>query len=297
LRAQSLPIRVNRLKNEQKRPAQTADQSPIPVNMRILRTPQKATARMGRAAYAGAPAAFDGRMLALAVAALILAAAAAPFDEAASRWAISSQIPAVRLLASYTDIGKSAAYLIASLAIALWATFISWQGRPVSGKAKLALIYSQALFAFWAIALSGILVNLFKFAFARARPKLLDTSGAYDFFSRWGIGYEYVSFPSGHATTMGALAGILVLWFPRLSVLTLPLCAAIAGSRVAAGAHFPSDVIVGFFLGLLFSVYLARILARRHSVFRFSGTKLLPKLQFSAAFSKSREAQGPRPVI
>jgi membrane-associated phospholipid phosphatase len=290
LRAQSLPFRVNQLKNEQQRPSQTGDTSPIPVNLRILRTPQKATARMGRAAYSGAPAAFDWRMAALALAALILAAAAAPFDEEASRWAASSQIPAVRLLASYTDIGKSAAYLFTSLGIAFWATFLSWRGRPVSGKAKLALIYSQALFAFWAIALSGILVNFLKFVFARARPKLLDTNGAYDFFSRWGIGYEYVSFPSGHATTMGALAAILVLWFPRLGALTLPFCIALAGSRVAAGAHFPSDVIVGFFLGFLFSVYLARILARRHSVFRFSGTKLLPKLQFSAAFSKSREA-------
>jgi membrane-associated phospholipid phosphatase len=285
------------LKNKQERAAQSADQSPIPFNLRILRTPQKATARMVRSAYAGAPAAFDGRLAALSLTALILAAAAAPYDEAASRWAIGSQIPAVRLLAAYTDIGKSAAYLIASLAIALWATFLSWRGRPVSGKAKLALIYSQALFAFWAIALSGILVNMLKLLFARARPKLLDASGAYDFFSRWGTGYDFTSFPSGHATTMGALAGILVLWFPRLSALTLPFCIALAGSRVAAGAHFPSDVIIGFFLGFLFSVYLARLLARRHSVFRFSGGKLLPKLQFSAAFSKSREAKGHGPVI
>jgi membrane-associated phospholipid phosphatase len=285
------------LKNKQERAAQSADQPPVPVKMRVLRTPQRATARMRRAAYAGAPAAFDGRMAALALFALLLAAAAAPFDEAASRWAVSSQIPAVRILASYTDIGKSAAYLLASLAIALWATFLSWRGRPASGKAKLALIYSQALFAFWAIALSGILVNFLKFVFARARPKLLDANGPYDFFSRWGAGYDFTSFPSGHATTMGALAGILVLWFPRLNALTLPFCIALAGSRVAAGAHFPSDVIVGFFLGLLFSVYLARILARRHSVFRFSGGKLLPKPQFSTAFSKSREAQSPRPVI
>ena len=244
---------------------------------------------MLRAAYGGAAPAFDRRMAAFALIAVSLAACAAPFDAAASRWAAASLNPVVRLVAAYTDIGKSTLYLLSSLGIALWATFFSWRGRKLSARAKLALIYSQALFAFWAIALSGILVNILKLIFARARPKLLDANGAYDFFSRWGTGYDFTSFPSGHATTMGALAAILALWFPALRALTFPACLVLAGSRVAAGAHYPSDVIIGFGFGFLFSVYLARALARRHSVFRFSDGKFLPKLQFSAAFSSFRK--------
>ena len=235
-----------------------------------------------RPAYPGAPAAFDKTMAALALCALLLATIAAPYDEAASRWASASQISAVRLLAAYTDIGKSAAYLIASLGVALCATFINWRGRPVSSQAKVALIYSQALFAFSAISLSGILVNLLKLLFARARPRLLDASGAYDFFSRWGTGYNFTSFPSGHSTTMGALAAVLCIWFPKASFAILPACALLAASRVAAGAHFPSDVIIGFSLGFLFSVYLARVLARRRSAFRFYGRTFLPKPQYLA---------------
>ena len=251
-----------------------------------MRTAQKIIARCRRQPYVGAPKAFDRRLVALSLSVLALAALIAPYDEVISRWATSSTIPAIRLLAAYTDIGKSTFYLIAALALMTIISLSDWRRRHISGKAKFALIYSQAFYVFAAIGLSGILVNLFKFIFARARPNLLDQLGAYDFFGHWGIGYDFTSFPSGHSQTMGALAAILALWYPNYRFITLPICLIGAASRVAAGAHFPSDVIVGFGLGFLFSVYLSRILARRSTVFRFFGTKLLPKLQFSGAFRK-----------
>ena len=57
--------------------------------------------------------------------------------------------------------------------------------------------------------------------------------------------------PSTHAAVMGALAGALWPWMAMWPELALvPAIAALtAWARVHAGAHFPSDVLVGLALG------------------------------------------------
>ena len=52
------------------------------------------------------------------------------------------------------------------------------------------------------------------------------------------------------------------------------------GSRVAARAHYPSDVVAGLSLGLLYALFLARWLARRRVAFRFRKGALLPVPRF-----------------
>jgi membrane-associated phospholipid phosphatase len=270
-----------------KQPPQAKQASkPIPLLKRIPSTASKIFSRSRRPAYQGAPAAFDKRMVSFGLISILMALFVSPWDEQLSRQAMASPNVLLRFLAAYTDIGKSAAYLISALVIITLLSLSDWRAHHISMKARLALIYAQAAFAFGAIAGSGIVVNIFKFIFARARPKFLDELGPYDFFGRMGVGYDFSSFPSGHSTTMGALGAILALWFPKLRILTIPACFLGAVSRVAVGAHFPSDVIIGFALGFLFSLYLARILARRHTVFRLSSDALFPRLQFSGSFSR-----------
>jgi undecaprenyl-diphosphatase len=57
------------------------------------------------------------------------------------------------------------------------------------------------------------------------------------------------SFPSGHTTTAFTIALILGHFSPLLWPFALLLATLVGLSRVALGAHFPSDVIAGMVLG------------------------------------------------
>ena len=67
-----------------------------------------------------------------------------------------------------------------------------------------------------------------------------------------------------------------MVWYPRWSLLFVELGLFIAATRIAAEAHYPSDVVAGFLLGSFFSIGLARWLARRGVLFRIVPGKILP---------------------
>jgi undecaprenyl-diphosphatase len=63
------------------------------------------------------------------------------------------------------------------------------------------------------------------------------------------------SFPSGHTSAAFVMAMLLGHFYPFLLV---PLCcwATMVGfSRVALGVHFPTDILVGFLLGITISLF------------------------------------------
>ncbi|WP_416898738.1 MAG: phosphatase PAP2 family protein [Minwuia sp.] len=112
------------------------------------------------------------------------------------------------------------------------------------------------------VAVSGIISNLFKWLFGRARPAHLDEGLSADwrmFQSDWGM----QSYPSGHATTLFAAAFALSVLFPRFRLVFFGLAIAGAIGRVAWGAHFLSDVIAGAALGAFTAWWLKGYLARR----------------------------------
>ncbi|MEK1889159.1 MAG: phosphatase PAP2 family protein [Phyllobacterium sp.] len=204
-----------------------------------------------------------------------------PYDEWLSRTLSSHGY--LRGARHLTDIGLSQWYLIPAFAVAVCLIGIDWRALARTRRIQFGLIYAQATFAFWAIALSGILTNIAKFMIGRARPKFIDTLGP-NAFSPFVAGYDYASFPSGHSTTMGAVGAVLALWFPRWRVVIILATMFIAFTRILVRAHYPTDVVAGYSVGFLFTIALARFLAGRRTAFISEQGRFWPKLRFRDNF-------------
>jgi undecaprenyl-diphosphatase len=57
------------------------------------------------------------------------------------------------------------------------------------------------------------------------------------------------SFPSGHTLHATAFLVMLAHYFPAIALIMLPFGLSVAASRVILGLHYPTDVLVGAFIG------------------------------------------------
>lgn len=159
----------------------------------------------------------------------------------------------VQIFQGITKLGVSTGYLIVFALLFVFYKF--YRRRKVQA--------NRALFLFAGIAVSGIAVNLIKVLAGRLRPKLLFEADIYG-FAPLSIGYEYNSFPSGHAATVFALAWALAFLFPRLRFALFTSAALIGLSRLIVGAHFLSDVVAGAYVGVITVVLLSGFAGRRN---------------------------------
>jgi membrane-associated phospholipid phosphatase len=233
-----------------------------------------AAARMRRGGSPSEPI-WTRAMTAWLAAGLIAAFLVSFADEAAIRFVRDSDSGVIAFMAWITNVGRSQWYLVPAGLVFCAVAFADWSRGGARAKARLSFVFGQAAYIFSSVALSGLFVNAVKVLFGRARPRLLDQVGAH-YFDPLTLGYLNASFPSGHSTTVGAIVGILMVWFPRWSLLIVELGLFFAATRIAAQAHYPSDVVTGFLLGALFSIALARWLAKRGVVFRLIPGKTLP---------------------
>ncbi|QGA80563.1 undecaprenyl-diphosphatase [Candidatus Nanohalobium constans] len=86
--------------------------------------------------------------------------------------------------------------------------------------------------------LSSTLTYSIKYAVARSRPETMMSN----------LIASTPSFPSGHTTVAFTLAAVLGSRFNKKAMYSL--AALIAISRVYLGAHYPSDILVGAFIGI-----------------------------------------------
>jgi len=120
---------------------------------------------------------------------------------------------------------------------------------------------SYAFMVFASVFLASFVGIILKVLIGRARPvfyEALGMTGFYPFARDWA----FHSMPSGH--TMASFAGLVMIGMlvPRAKWFTWTLAVVIGVSRVCVGAHWPSDVILGAFIGMIAADIVRAVVAR-----------------------------------
>jgi membrane-associated phospholipid phosphatase len=107
---------------------------------------------------------------------------------------------------------------------------------------------AKAWYVFVSLVATGIVGFVVKMALGRPRPRLLyrEEVSAFQFFE---VDSDFLSMPSGHATTALTVGVALALLFPKYRGWFLLLASVMACGRVLALSHYVSDALVGALLG------------------------------------------------
>ncbi len=175
--------------------------------------------------------------------------------------------PGLRWIAElFSDLGLSG-YMLALSGVVATTAFVALRRDRLSHcRPLLTLIGERALFVFAAVALSGIVVQVVKHVVGRARPGLLDQFGAF-YFDHFSLQASLASFPSGHSTSIFALAAAIGLIVPRLRVPVFALAMLVGLARMILAAHYASDIVAGATLGVFMTLCVASVFADRSIAF------------------------------
>ncbi len=113
-------------------------------------------------------------------------------------------------------------------------------------------ITRTAFFVMMSLISASAFAWILKFGFGRMRPMFYDALGQSGFYP-FTFSDAFHSFPSGHTVATFAGMVMLGLLFKKFKPLTWTLAVLMGVSRVIVGAHYPSDVIVGAFIGMVFA--------------------------------------------
>ncbi|HXW29117.1 MAG TPA: phosphatase PAP2 family protein [Xanthobacteraceae bacterium] len=194
-------------------------------------------------------------------------------------WAIAQarELPAwlIAVFLRISDFGRSGWFLwpIGLLLLALAALMRPAIGRMANLVA--ATIAVRLGFIFLAIGIPGLVVAIVKRLIGRVRPS--DLGPFHYVLFAWRP--DYASLPSGHSTAAFAAAVAVGAVWPRARPAMWIYAVLVAASRVLITAHYPSDVLVGAFVGISSALLIRRWFAERRlgfSVDARAGVRALP---------------------
>jgi membrane-associated phospholipid phosphatase len=134
-------------------------------------------------------------------------------------------------------------WLLAGIALLLtdWPEVRCWVTRRACARRALLLVAAPAL--------GGLLAEVGKLLFRRLRPGEIPGEYVFRAFSERPLYSGGLGLPSSHTLVAFAAAAILARLFPRAAPVWFLLAIGCGLTRVAAGAHYLSDVTVAGVLG------------------------------------------------
>ena len=157
-------------------------------------------------------------------------------DEVVRLWMMQHRDPGVRrVMENVSRIGDWPAHVAlgAALVAIAW-----WRGKGAWMRVFVAMLI--------ACALAGLVARVAKIGAGRARPSVQTAEP-------WNgprLAEKYHAFPSGHTAASAAFFGLLAFRKPLIGAPLLLIPALIAFSRMYVAAHYFSDVVCAFILGL-----------------------------------------------
>jgi membrane-associated phospholipid phosphatase len=166
------------------------------------------------------------------------------FDAPVQSWMVEHRDGAIRSamqnVSRFGDWPEHVAFGLLLMSVAYW-----------RGSRRWVRIFTAMLVA---CALAGIVARVVKIGAGRARPSVQSEAA----WSGPSLTSKYHAFPSGHTAASTGFFGMLAFRRWRIGVPLLIVPAVIAFSRMYVAAHFLSDVVCAFVLGLACAWFVAR---------------------------------------
>ncbi|HEV2482513.1 MAG TPA: phosphatase PAP2 family protein [Puia sp.] len=125
--------------------------------------------------------------------------------------------------------------------------------------------WSQATQVMAAFLFSALVAQILKNLFSMPRPKQFFPPGYYPYFIKGVTGIGFASFPSGHTTSIFALATLMAIFArSRNAKIACLFGGVLVGySRIYLGQHFLGDVLMGSCIGTITAVLVHWIFVKK----------------------------------